>query len=119
LIVREQLAPTPAFEILYERGFRQLHETLCFLLGTALGRDPSAPESILRTHLFMGQVYFFAMSREAILRRMGWKDLGGDNAELVTKTLEENLETLFEGLANPASVQKPAVQCRPQRTKQT
>jgi AcrR family transcriptional regulator len=98
LIVREQLGPTPAFAILYDKGFRQLHEALCFLVGVILNLDPLARETILRTHMLMGQVYFFAMSREAILRRMGWTTLEGKNAELVVKILEENLQTILSGL---------------------
>ncbi|HEY5910694.1 MAG TPA: CerR family C-terminal domain-containing protein [Verrucomicrobiae bacterium] len=98
LVVREQLGPTSGFETLYRRGFRVLHEALCFLAGVALGRDPRDPETIVRTHTLMGQVYFFAMSREAALRRLGWKSLEGKNAELVVRVLEQNLETLFAGL---------------------
>jgi AcrR family transcriptional regulator len=99
LIVREQLGPTPAFEILYHKAFRQLHTRLCFLVGVVLGRDPREPQTILRTHMIMGQVYFFAMSREAILRRLGWRTLEGKNAELVIQVLEQNIETLLLSLA--------------------
>ena len=99
LIVREQLGPTPAFEILYHKAFRQLHTRLCFLVGLVLGRDPREPQTILRTHMIMGQVYFFAMSREAILRRLGWRTLEGKNAELVIQVLEQNIEALLLSLA--------------------
>ena len=99
LIVREQLGPTPAFEILYHKAFRQLHEHLCFLVGVALGRDPRERETILRTHLLMGQVYFFAMSREAILRRLGWRQLEGKNAELVVALLHQNIDAVLISLA--------------------
>jgi AcrR family transcriptional regulator len=95
LIVREQLTPTPAFEILYQHAFRQLHEALCFLVGVVLGSDPRERTIILRTHLLMGQVYFFAMSRETILRRLGWRNLEGKNAELVVELLHENIDAFL------------------------
>ena len=98
LIVRELMQPTAGFDILYGQGFGQLHETLCRLTGAALGRDPESQEVIIRTHTLMGQVYFFAMSRAAILRRLGWKDLEGGNAELVAEIVDENLEVLLRGL---------------------
>lgn len=98
LIVREQLGPTAGFEILYEQGFRQIHEALCFLVGLALGSPPEDRETILRTHMLMGQVYFFAMSREAILRRLGWATLEGKNAQLVVELLDEHIDTLLSGL---------------------
>jgi AcrR family transcriptional regulator len=102
ILVREQMQPTPAFEILYQQGFRELHESLCFLVGSALGTDPHDQETILRTHTIMGQVYFFAMSRETILRRLGWKDLEGEKAERVTAILDENIRVLLSGLRRKA-----------------
>ncbi len=98
LVVREQLKPTPGFEILYARGFRPLHEMLCHLVGVVLGMDPKTRETILRTHLLMGQAYFFTMSREAILRRLGWKNLEGEKAEWVADLLSEHLKVLLAGL---------------------
>jgi AcrR family transcriptional regulator len=99
VIIREQLGPTPAFEILYHKAFRQLHTRLCFLVGVVVARDPREPQIILRTHMLMGQVYFFAMSREAILRRLGWRTLEGKNAQLVIQVLEQNIDALLLSLA--------------------
>ncbi len=98
LIIREQLRPTAGFEVLYEQGFQPLHEALCFLVATVLGREPREREVMLRTHMLMGQIYFFAMSRQGILRRLGWRDLEGKNAELVTGLLKEHIRVLLEGL---------------------
>ena len=99
LIIREQLRPTAGFEILYTQGFRGLHEALCYLVGVALGKDPASQETLVRTSLIMGQVYFFAMAREAILRRLKWKDLEGDHATRVADLLAEHLDALLENLA--------------------
>jgi AcrR family transcriptional regulator len=110
LIVREQLGPTPAFEILYHKAFRQLHTHLCFLVGLVLGRDPREAETILRTHMLMGQVYFFAMSRETILRRLGWRKLEGKNTELVVAVLHQNIDALLLSLAQTDS--KPRTNLR-------
>ena len=77
------------------------------LVGVVLGSDPRDRKIILRTHMLMGQVYFFAMSREAILRRLGWMTLEGKNADLVTDLLEENLEALFSGLARTGTGEFP------------
>ena len=98
LVVREQLQPTAGFDTLYVQGFQPLHEALSFLVGTALDCDPKARETIIRTNSIMGQVYFFMMSREAILRRLGWKSLEGDRAELVGGILSEHIDTLLAGL---------------------
>lgn len=99
LVVPEQLAPTAGFEILYKHAFKELHEALCFAVGLALGTEPTSRETIVRTHMLMGQVYFFAMTREAILRRLRWKDLEGEKAEWVADLIGEHTDLLFRGLS--------------------
>jgi len=54
----------------------------------------------------MGQVYFFAMSREAILRRLGWTGLDGANSDLVASILDENLDALISGLRKPKRLKR-------------
>jgi TetR/AcrR family transcriptional regulator, regulator of cefoperazone and chloramphenicol sensitivity len=99
LLVREQLRPSAGFEVLYRDGFAPLHEALCFLVGTALGRGPGDKETVLRTHLIMGQVYFFAMTRQGILRRLRWRDLEGPNAEMVADLLTQHIDIILTGLS--------------------
>jgi hypothetical protein len=64
-----------------------------------LGSDPQEKETIVRTHALMGQIYFFAMSRAAILRRLEWKTLAGKNALQVVRVVEQNLNVLAAGWA--------------------
>ena len=99
LIIREQMQPTAGFEVLYHQGFREVHALLSYLVGTALERNPREREIIARTHAIMGQVYFFAIAREAILRRMGWRDLEGRNATMVANLIKEHIEVLITALA--------------------
>ncbi|HYG35964.1 MAG TPA: transcriptional regulator CecR [Clostridia bacterium] len=98
LIVREQTQPTVGFDLLYEKGFQPLHEALCFLVGTILGKNPRDRETMLRTTAVMGQVYFFAMAREGILRRLGWSNFEGKNADCATAVIAENIDVLMSGL---------------------
>ena len=98
LVLREQTEPTSGFEILYERCFRQLHETLGLLVATALDVDPGQPEVIIRVHTLLGQVFAFRVARATILRRLDWQTLEGANAEAVTALIEENIEVLLCGL---------------------
>jgi len=53
----------------------------------------------------MGQVYFFAMAREATLRRLRWKDLEGRRAAQVTGLLGEHVDALLATLSKP--IRKP------------
>jgi AcrR family transcriptional regulator len=97
-LVREQTQPSAEFEILYSQVFRELHERLSFLVATVLRIDPAEEEAILRTHALIGQLWFFAIARETILRRLGWRDLEGGNAERVAALVEEHVEILLSGL---------------------
>jgi AcrR family transcriptional regulator len=98
LIVREQTQPSAEFEILYREVFRELHERLSFLVGTVLHEDPAHERVIIRTHALIGQLWFFAIARETILRRLSWHDLEGVNAELVAGLVEEHIDILLSGL---------------------
>jgi len=98
IIMREQTQPSAAFDILYNNLFKEFHEALCGLVGVVLKLDPNDREAIIRTHTLMGQVYFFAMSRETILRRLGWGSLEGNQEEWVADILAEQVRALLDGL---------------------
>jgi len=56
IIMREQMQPTKAFHLLYERWIRPVHETLAALLAVILQKSPTDPNVILRTHMLVGQI---------------------------------------------------------------
>ncbi len=73
-IVREQLQPTAAFDVIF--GFMgPAHGIGSRLVATALGR-PESEEVRLRVFTFMGQVMIFRIAQTLVLRRMGWKEIG-------------------------------------------
>ena len=69
-IIREQMQPTAAFEILYG-VLTRLHAAGTALFGAAAGLDPEAAETKLRVFLMIGQVLFFRIGEAAVLRRLG------------------------------------------------
>jgi AcrR family transcriptional regulator len=68
-IIREQMQPTFAFEILFGVMSR-LHAAATGLLALAAGLDPDAKETMLRTFLIIGQVVFMRIAEAAVLRRL-------------------------------------------------
>jgi AcrR family transcriptional regulator len=70
LIIREQMQPTPAFEILYAM-LSQFHGAGTQLFGVAAGLDPAAEETKLRVFLMIGQVLVLRIAETAVLRRLG------------------------------------------------
>ncbi len=69
-IIREQMQPTAAFELLYAM-FEQLHGAATRLFAVATGLDPAAESTQLRVFLLIGQVLVLRVAETAVLRRLG------------------------------------------------
>src|SRR5882724_2278158 len=68
-IIREQMQPTFAFEILFGVMGR-LHGVATQLMALATGRPPESREAKLRVFLMIGQVLFLRIAEAAVLRRL-------------------------------------------------
>jgi AcrR family transcriptional regulator len=84
-IVREQLAPGPAFEILYERIFRPLHCVLTALITRIRDLPEESEEAVLEAHALLGEAIGFTVAREAALRRLGWSELTPERTERIAQ----------------------------------
>ncbi|MBV8814567.1 MAG: CerR family C-terminal domain-containing protein [Verrucomicrobia bacterium] len=70
IIIREQMQPTKAFDLIYDRVIRHVHETISALLAVILDREPTDRLVILRAQMVVGQVLIFLSGRETIRRRL-------------------------------------------------
>ena len=71
-ILREQLQPTAAFDILFERlmvPIQRTYQALVIRLGGDLDADDER-QQILITHALMGQMMAFRVARTTVLRRL-------------------------------------------------
>ncbi|MEZ5840177.1 MAG: CerR family C-terminal domain-containing protein [Hyphomicrobiales bacterium] len=75
-VVREQMDPTPVFEILYEGIMRPLHTRFCALWALATGTGVETRETQLRLFAIVGQVIVFRIGRATVLGRTGWTGVG-------------------------------------------
>jgi AcrR family transcriptional regulator len=73
-IVREQMRPTAAFDVLYH-VMSGAAEVATRLAAVALGR-PADAEVRLRVLTIMGQVLVFRVAHTLVLRRMQWREIG-------------------------------------------
>ena len=103
VMMREQAAPTPAFEHLYNRGLRPFHELMTRLVATISGEDPASTVAIVRAHSVLGQVLGFTVARCTILRRLDIPKLEKEHAELIAGILDEHIEAICAGLTKKAS----------------
>ncbi len=108
LIVREQMKPTPAFDILYQNHMGIVHERLTLLVARVTGSDPKNDATIIRAHSLLGQLYAFCVARETARRRLRWKTLEGRNADAVIAVLEENITRMLPPARRPIPRRKSA-----------
>jgi AcrR family transcriptional regulator len=94
LIVREQLAPSDAFDLLYEGFMGRLLGLLTRLVERldplgALG-DPR-----LVVLALLGQVLVFRTARAGVQRHMGWPQVGPAEVEAIRAQVHRNVSALF------------------------
>ena len=95
-IMREQQAPTEAFERLYHGAMKGMIEGF----GTLLGRiRPDLPENELRalTMLIFGQTLVLRAARASVCKALGTETLGEAEADLLRKQIRSNALAILNG----------------------
>jgi TetR/AcrR family transcriptional regulator, regulator of cefoperazone and chloramphenicol sensitivity len=94
IIIREQMQPTKAFDLIYDRVIRHVHETISALLALILDREPTDRLVILRTQMVVGQVLIFLSGRETIRRRLNLTGYSDSEFAEIKAALAEQLDLL-------------------------
>lgn len=71
IIIKEQLQPSPAFDIVYDNVMVHVHAALCRLIARHCGRAPNDRIVVYKAHTLLGQIFIFLTGRETLLRRLG------------------------------------------------
>jgi AcrR family transcriptional regulator len=93
-IVREQLEPTAAFEILYDGVLRHVYDLVGPLVARLLGIDPASREARLEMFSLVGQALVFRFARAAVQRRLGWNAIGEPEADAIIAQLHRAVDRL-------------------------
>ncbi|OWJ76639.1 TetR family transcriptional regulator [Haematobacter missouriensis] len=75
-IVREQMAPTEAFDRIYAAVMRPMLGIVCRLVAILLSEDPDSEHVRLRALSLAGGILVFRMARAAALRTLAWEAIG-------------------------------------------
>jgi AcrR family transcriptional regulator len=89
-VVREQLDPTPAFDIIY-RFMGPAHMTLTRLVAAALGGDPESAEMKLKAFTILGQGLVFRIAPTLVARQLGTPALGATEREAIRRILKSHV----------------------------
>ena len=93
-VMREQLHPGAAFEILYEGMMRGILSATAKLLAILLKGQSDDPRLLIRAHAILGEVLIFRCGREASLRMLGWKEFSEDHLHLIQSVIREDVDLI-------------------------
>lgn len=94
-VIRELSHPTVALDLLYKGVLEPLNARLCGIWETATGEPAESDEAKLTVFSLIGQVVYFRIGREIILRRMGWNAFSQDSVAKVSATVQGNLNAIL------------------------
>jgi len=94
-VMREQLQPGAAFEILYRGMMRRLTESCAKMLAIALGRPGDDPRILIRTQTLLGQVLIFRTSRASVFRQLGWREFSKERIKMIQSIVDENVDRII------------------------
>lgn len=94
-IMREQMDPSEAFDILYEGVIKHFHGRCATLIGRALGRSPDDPEILLKTFTIIGQILVFRTTRAVVLRRLEWDDFADGHLKRIVELVQAQTRAII------------------------
>jgi AcrR family transcriptional regulator len=97
-IIREQLQPTRAFDVLYEGFMGPVHVVLSTLVARVLGLPSSDRSAVLRAHGLLGEALMFGLGRETLVRRLGESTFSKERVEEIVESVNGQVIAALEGL---------------------
>ncbi|HBG49205.1 MAG TPA: hypothetical protein DDW90_06845 [Cyanobacteria bacterium UBA9971] len=96
LIIREQLEPSPAFEILYNTTMKHVYGAFKKLVAAILNIDESEPEVTYRTTTIAGQMLSFRIVKQATLRSLGKDEYTNEDIRAIKQIIISNTNAILK-----------------------
>ena len=100
--LRELSQPTAALDRIYAGVFEPTHRRLCHIWELATGEPAESEATRLTVFTMIGQLIYFRIGREVVMRRMGWREIGRDEAAKVAAVVSDNLKAMLAARKPPA-----------------
>jgi TetR/AcrR family transcriptional regulator, regulator of cefoperazone and chloramphenicol sensitivity len=94
-VLRELSHPTAALDRIYDGVFEPTHRRLCLIWEQATGEAAESEATRLTVFTLIGQVVYFRIGREAVMRGMGWRDIGDAEAARIAAAVTDNLGAIL------------------------
>ncbi|WP_416799335.1 CerR family C-terminal domain-containing protein [Ciceribacter azotifigens] len=88
-MVREQMAPTEAFERVYTNAMRPILQVVGRLVARLLGEDTASEHVRLRTLSLVGGLLILRVAQGAVEAHLGWKNFGTHETDAVQELARE------------------------------
>ena len=98
IVLREQLYPSSAYDIIFNRIMAPLINAIAKMVTTATGATPSRVAS-LRALTLIGQVIVFRVARETTVRALGLKGYSTDETAEIRRVILEQTRGMIEGIS--------------------
>jgi AcrR family transcriptional regulator len=94
--LREQIAPTEAYEILHQRVMAPLLGACASLVGRLMNQPADAEETMLRTLAILGPLMMFQRGRQVSLRVLDWPDFEGERLARIKALMWQQARAMLE-----------------------
>lgn len=94
-VLRELSHPTAALDRIYLGVFEPTHRRICQIWEQATGEPAESESTRLTVFTLIGQVIYFRIGREAVMRRMGWHEIGNVEAGKIAAAVAGNLGAIL------------------------
>jgi AcrR family transcriptional regulator len=102
-IVREQMDPTEAFDVLYSGVMGRLVDHLSTLIVRLGGGRFDAAEARLKTLAIIGQALVFRVARATLLRVTGWTDIDTGGAAAIRDIIRAHTNAILSSTRGDAA----------------
>lgn len=93
-ILREVREAGEVLDHVYGRIFEPVHRRACRLWATATGGEPESEETRIEVFALIGQILYFRIAREIVVRRLGWEAITPKEAARISDVVASNIRAI-------------------------
>ncbi|MEZ5666224.1 MAG: CerR family C-terminal domain-containing protein [Alphaproteobacteria bacterium] len=102
-VIREQMDPSPAFDVIYDGFMRGLHGLCCRLVGRLRGRPADDAEVVIVTTTLFGQILVFRAARATAQRALGWTAYTPERTAAIRAVIRRQVAAILDSQAEATS----------------
>jgi len=95
-VLREQMAPTAAFDILYRGLMEHLITAITACVALATGNKHPAETTGIRAFMAFGQIMSFRAAQSTVKRALGWTSFGPPQLSAIKAILHINVDAILD-----------------------